>query len=217
MSLELTLDPTEQVRFLNRVSRLVRRLAKKTHFTTKEVEVCLLIYYKLLKDDETNQQYISRVQFGMVFDMVFGISDSVIVGRIYTALDKGATTHVTMETWVQTLSLFLRGTLEEKIKHCYKVYDIVGEKMIRREHMMVLLKDCFIKHHEEEIEETIKDMIDIILRRMDVDRDGAISFDDYRQTVYKYPELMECFGQALPDRSHVYAFSRTFLERVAEF
>ncbi|EAT46551.1 AAEL002275-PA [Aedes aegypti] len=217
MSLDLTLDAGEEMRFLNKVSRLVRRLEKKTHFTHRELEVCLLIYYKLTKDEEDNKGHVSRHQLDVLFDSVFGISDSETVGRICTALDKSVTTFMSMESWVKMLSLFLKGTFDEKIEHCFRAYDIGGEELLRREHMMILLRSCFIKHQEEEVEESVKDMVEILIRRMDVDRDGAISLDDFRQSVHKSPELLECFGQALPDRAHVYAFSKTFLDQSAEF
>ncbi|XP_055536811.1 calaxin-like [Wyeomyia smithii] len=218
MSLDLTLDASEEARFLNKISRFVKRLVKKTHFTQRELEVCLLIYYKMLRDDEGKLgMLVSRHQVDAVFDASFGITDSATVGRIFTALDKSVTTHVSMETWARMLSLFLRGSLDEKISHCFQVYDISGEGLIRREHMMVLLKGCFIKQHEEDAEEDIKDLTELIIRRMDADRDGAISLDDFREAVHNAPEMLECFGQALPDRAHVYAFSRTFLDRVSKF
>lgn len=221
MSLDVTLDQGEEIRFLNKISDTVKQLHKKTHFTARELEIVLLLYYKLLKDEDGPrgpvQGLISRQQFTRVFDTAFGMTDNVMIGRIYAALDKGATSHVTMETWVHTLSLFLRGTFEEKIKYCFTVYDIQGEGMIRRDHMMLLLKSAIIKHQDEEVEEAVKDLVDIILHRMDVDRDGSISFQDYSETVRKSPQMLECFGQALPDRGYIYAFSRTFLDRVRKF
>ncbi|XP_062555548.1 calaxin-like [Armigeres subalbatus] len=223
MSLDLTLDSSEEIRFLNKISGIVKQFHKKTHFTARELEIVLLLYYKLLKDEQggpragQSARYISRQQLTTVFDTALGMSDNVMLRRIYAALDKGATSYVTMETWIQTLSLFLRGTFEEKIKYCFKVYDIQGEGLIRRDHMMLLMRSAFVKPQDEDVEEAVKDLVDIILHRMDVDRDGSISFEDYRETVRKSPEMLECFGKALPDRGHVYSFSRTFLEKVRKF
>lgn len=226
MSLDLTLESNEEIRFLNKISGFVRQLYKQTHFTARELEIVLLLYYKLLKDEHNGtvrsgghpaSSCISRQQFTTVFDTAFGMADNVMLGRIFSALDTGATSYVTMETWVQMMSLFLRGTFEEKVKYCFRVYDIQGDGMIRRDHMMLLLRSAFVKAQDEEVEEAVKDLVDIILHRMDVDRDGSISFEDYSETVRKAPEMLECFGKALPDRGHVYAFSRTFLERVRKF
>lgn len=224
MSLDSTLDSGEEIRFLNKISTTIRQLVRQTHFTTRELEVVLLIYYKLLKEDDDNggarfsaRKGITRHQFTTVFDTVFGMTDNAMLRRVMTALDKGASSYVTMETWAKTMSLFLRGSFEEKMRYCFDVYDIQAEGMIRRDHMMLLLRSAFIKHVDEEVEEAVKDMVDIMLHKMDLDRDGAISFEDYRESVRRSPELLECFGQALPDRGHIYAFSRTFLERVRKF
>lgn len=217
MSLDLTLDSGEQIRFLSKVSRLVRRLEKKTHFTSQELEICLLMYHKLTKDDEDSKGQVSRHQLDVVFDSAFGITDSETVGRICAALEGGVTAFISMESWAKMLSLFLRGTFDEKIEHCFRAYDIGKEGMVRRDHMVVLLRSCFIRHQEEEVEESVKDFVEILIKRLDVDRDGSISLEDFRESVHKSPELLECFGQALPDRAHVYAFSRTFLDPAAEF
>ncbi|XP_058838682.1 calaxin-like [Topomyia yanbarensis] len=217
MSIDTTLKLGEEIRFLSKISSTVRQLVKRTHFTMNELEVVLLIYYKLLKDDDSGlrglRQHITRHQFTRVFDMVFGLTDETMLGRIYSALDRGVSSHVTMETWATTVSLFLRGSFEEKIRYCFQVYDIQGDGVIRRDHMMLLMKNTAIKHQEEDVGEVVKDLVDIILHRMDADRDGSISFQDYQQTVRQRPELLECFGQALPDRARVHAFSKTFLER----
>ncbi|XP_055630128.1 calaxin-like [Toxorhynchites rutilus septentrionalis] len=222
MSLDLTLESGEEIRFLNKIRTTIKQLSKQCRFTTRELEIALLIYYKLLKDEideggSKTPQYISRQHFTTVFSTMFGISDRETLRRMYAALDKGATSYVTMETWVKTLSLFLRGSFEEKIKYCFKVYDLQGDGVITREHMMLLMRSVFIKHQVEDVEEAVKEFVDILLHRMDIDRDGAISFQDYQETVRAIPELLECFGQALPDRFHVYAFSRTFLDRVRKF
>ncbi|XP_055605988.1 calaxin-like [Uranotaenia lowii] len=227
MPLDITLDPSEECRFLNKVHRLIRRMVRRTHFSQQELEACLLIYYKLVNDDDSpvtsaspkvcGIRELSRVQFVRFFDRAFGIPDETTANRIQAALTSTETAFLSMESWVRMLSIFLRGTMDEKIEHCFRVYDFCREGELRREHMMILLRKSFIKHHEEEVEETIKDMIEMLIRRLDVDRDGVISLEDFRESVKKNPELMECFGQAMPNRSYVYAFSRTFLDKVEKF
>ncbi|XP_053670453.1 calaxin-like [Anopheles nili] len=210
MNLDSTLDPAEEIRFLSKTSGLMRRLGRTTHFTGQELELVLLVYYKILKNDpDASGGQISRQQLTTVFDTAFGITDTSVIRRIYAALDGGTSSHVSMETWVRTVSLYVRGTLEEKIQYCYRVYDAQREGMIRRDYLMVLLRGCV--RQEEGVDEAVKDLVDLIMTRLDIDRDGAISFEDYRRSVLGTPLLLECLGQALPDRSHVDAFAATFL------
>ncbi|XP_050083163.1 calaxin-like [Anopheles aquasalis] len=213
MNLDATLDTAEEIRFLSRVGGLVKRLSRMTHFNQQELELVLLIYYKMLKRDPDGGGgggQLSRQQLTTVFDTAFGITEPAVLRRIYAALADGGTgAHVSMETWAQLVSLYLRGTLEERIRYCYRVYDTQREGMIRRDHLMLLLRGCV--RQEEGAEEAVKDLVDIIITRLDVDRDGAVSFEDYRQSVLGTPLLLECLGQALPDRGHLEAFAMTFL------
>lgn len=42
---------------------------------------------------------------------------------------------VTMNAWVEMFSLYLRGNLEEKMKYCFGVYDIMSKGFLGREIM----------------------------------------------------------------------------------
>lgn len=53
-------------------------------------------------------------------------------------------------------------------------------------------------------------MIEVITKKMDLDRDGRISFNDYKQTVLKEPMMLEVLGKCLPSRLAVHAFITTF-------
>uniref|UniRef100_A0A1B6MAG2 EF-hand domain-containing protein n=1 Tax=Graphocephala atropunctata TaxID=36148 RepID=A0A1B6MAG2_9HEMI len=93
--------------------------------------------------------------------------------------------------------------------------DMMGDGYIKREHMFQALKNSLRGNpHDEDPEELIKDMIDIILKKMDHDRDGRLSFEDYRKSVWENPNLLEVLGYCLPSRPSVYVFMNTFTERI---
>lgn len=54
----------------------------------------------------------------------------------------------------------------------------------------------------------------MLLRKMDLDRDGRISFRDYRETVRANILLLQPFGKCLPDREDCYNFMTTFTTKV---
>ena len=84
--------------------------------------------------------------------------------------------------------------------------------------MVILLKgsliiaqnDSFIENSEEQ-EEGLKvkmlmirliiiqwqDLIEMTMHKMDKDRDGKVSFEDYQATVKEEPLLLEAFGECL--------------------
>lgn len=237
--LDLTLDPLDEVVYRNRADVQIRehKWARTSHFNESELQgkahlsptlplhlfhfaylipAILIMYYKLLRENGKDAQSISRFQLSNVFHVVFGMPDSFLMSRIFHALIGSASSLVSVNAWVKMMNIFLKGTLNEKIKFCYDVYDPTRQG-IKREHMMNLLRKAVYKHEEEDIEEAVKDLVELILNKMDLDKDGKISLEDFKVSVLANPEMLECMGQCLPDRAHVYALLSTFSERKKKF
>ncbi|XP_063697175.1 calaxin-like [Culicoides brevitarsis] len=217
--LDLTLDPLEEVGFRNKAEEWIRRhkFLRTTHFNAKELESLLYIYHKLQRDTSDPSKNISRFQLSTIFHVVFGMPDSILMPRIFHVIIGSAASTVPVTSWIKMMNIFLRGTLEEQIDYCFAVYDAQGRGELRRDQMMNLLRKMFFRHEEEEVEETVKDFVDIILNMMDLDKDGKISKADFKETVMEKPLMLECFGQCLPDRAHTYAFLTTFTDRIKRF
>ncbi|XP_063238557.1 calaxin-like [Bacillus rossius redtenbacheri] len=73
------------------------------------------------------------------------------------------------------------------------------------------LRQTLIKAPEGiRVEEFIRDMAFIVMRKLDVDRDGQVSLDDFHQTVEQQPLMLQCLGPCLPSNKAVGAFLATF-------
>lgn len=208
------LDEMEESRFLKKHSKISKSLAKTTHFNLYEVETIMIIYYKVAKSLGNNQHHITKDQFHDVLHYGLDMTDVTLMQRILSALEKGGDKkhphQVKIETWVYAFSLFLRGTLKEKINHCFKVYDFMNEGIIGKESVFLLLQGCLASQSsEEDSDENVRDMVDVIIKKLDVDRDGKISFKDYYQSVEKDPMLLEALGQCLPSQIAVISFVTT--------
>lgn len=211
-----TCDSTEEWSFLNYHQATLKKSDPSWSFDRDELNEIALIYYKLQRDAgcELKRELPSK-QFSNVLHKAFGMADDGLIERIFSALDS-ITSTVPLKKWIHAMSLFLRGSLTQKIAYCFKVYDVSGKNEIRREHMVNLLRKCVNKHQDEDVDEAVKDLVDIIIKKVDLDKDGIISFEDYRNSVLSEPMLLECLGQCLPDRKHVYAFLVTFTDKIKD-
>jgi hypothetical protein len=54
---------------------------------------------------------------------------------------------------------------------------------------------------EDDPDEGVKDLVDLVLKKMDRDRDGRISLVDYREAIAIEPLLLEAFGPCLPTQA----------------
>lgn len=215
--LDESLPLNEEVRFKMKNRGVIKQLVKSTHFTKTELEFFVVIYYKIWKTRE-GYEGMSRMQLQDVLHESLQLTDYRILDNILAVFtDKGPRPIVSVTNWANMCSLFLRGTIEEKIEYGFKVYTSVSMKpYLSRRSIWHLLVHSLIRESDED-EEEVRDMVDMIIAKMDVDRDGVISFEDYRCTVMKNPFMLEVFGQILPTRLSFYAFLSTAMVNRRKF
>ncbi|CAD1478452.1 unnamed protein product, partial [Heterotrigona itama] len=142
---------------------------------------------------------IDRVIFRELLHNTFKvITEDALVERIFCCWDRENEGVIRLEPWVMGLDLYLRGSLREKIEFCFKVYDLNNDGFITKDEIFQLFKNCLMKQPgEEDPDEAVKDLSELTLKKLDVDRDGKISFQDYKVAVTEEPLLLEAFGQCL--------------------
>ncbi|KAF2906152.1 hypothetical protein ILUMI_00025 [Ignelater luminosus] len=206
--LDTTLDEKEEKRFRKKFSGLSKRLSKELPLTFEEVESLMVIYYKFQKTGEHVQQGMTKVQVKELLHSGFDSTSNEIIDDVCYVLDRSPSPYITMENWVKAIALFLRGTFEERIQHCFNVYDVFSTGRISREKMLQLMNNSVIG--EEDTEDVVKDLVDVITKKLDVNRDGQITYDDFHQAVTNQPLMLECLGQCFPTRIATTSFLISF-------
>ncbi|XP_069504549.1 calaxin isoform X3 [Ambystoma mexicanum] len=167
--------------------------------------------------ERTSRNGLDRNKFRNILHNTFGMTDDMIMDRVFRAFDKDNDSYISVTEWVQGLSIFLRGTLDEKIKYCFDVYDLNGDGYISREEMFHMLKNSLLKQpSEEDPDEGVKDLVEITLKKMDYDHDGKLSYADFEKAVQEENLLIEAFGPCLPDMKSILAFERQVFVEVNE-
>ena len=189
---------------------MMDQLAKATHFNRNEIEALQAMFRKTLRP---KTDMLDRSKFRDVLHNTFDMTDDMLMDRVFRVFDKDNDGFINMEEWVTGLSVFLRGTLQERINYCFAVYDFNGDQSLARDEVYHLLKNCVMKNpQEEDPEEGVRDLIDLVMKKLDVNRDGFVSFEDYEATVKTEPLLLEVFGPCLPQQESLEAFLTTFAE-----
>ncbi|XKL63032.1 hypothetical protein PGB90_005396 [Kerria lacca] len=195
---------------------IVETLKKQTHFSKDEIERLYNLFKKLTSSNEfysgiqifpqsyyieiNNSVGMERIMFKEILHDVFHIlTEDILIDRIFSAFDKRSDGIILVDEWILGLSVFLRGTLEEKISFAFFVYDLNLDGLITKDEIFILLRNCLIKlPQDDDPDESIKDLVDITLKKLDWDRDGKISYQDFRKAVNEDNLLLEALGQCLP-------------------
>ncbi|NXX13920.1 EFCB1 protein, partial [Podargus strigoides] len=183
--------------------QLVDSLSRSAkHFTKSEVECLVNLFDRLVAESSSRCAAggLGREAFQDSLHGAFGMADDMLRDRVFRTFDRDKDNCINVVEWVEGLSVFLRGTLEERIKYCFEVYDLNEDGYISKEEMFQMLKNSLLKHpSEEDPDEGIKDLVDIALKKMDYDHDGRLSFTDFEKVVRDENLLLEAFGPCLPD------------------
>jgi Ca2+-binding EF-hand superfamily protein len=155
---------------------------------------------------------IDRVKFCDLLHDWFGMTDDYFMDKVFKAFDKDSDGYLNREEWIKGLSMFLRGNLQEKIEYCFSIYDLNGDGFITREEMFHMLKNTLIKQPtEEDPEEGIKELIEILIKKMDHDNDSKLSLQDFKMTIEDERLLIEAFGPCLPEERYIEDFVNKML------
>ncbi|XP_069675794.1 calaxin-like [Periplaneta americana] len=99
----------------------------------------------------------------------------------------------------------------------FQVYDAIGDGHILKDNMFHLMHKFVVLPSYDEVDEVVTDMVEVLMKKMDVDLDGKISFEDFKTSVHKCPLLLEAMGQCVPTRSSIHDFLTTFSRNVGRF
>ncbi|XP_004697821.1 EF-hand calcium-binding domain-containing protein 1 isoform X1 [Echinops telfairi] len=205
-----------------KLQKLTDTLTKNCkHFNTYEVNCLVNLFYTLVGDVAERPGVVvglDRNAFRNILHMTFGMTDDMIMDRVFRGFDKDNDGCINVAEWINGLSVFLRGSLEEKMKYCFEVFDLNGDGFISKEEMFHMLKNSLLKQpSEEDPDEGIKDLVEITLKKMDYDHDGKLSFTDYEEAVREEILLLEAFGPCLPDPKRQMEFETQVFKDTHEF
>lgn len=96
--------------------------------------------------------------------------------RLFLSWEKGNEgLPLRLESWITGMSVFLRGSLFERANFCFRVYDLNADGFVTKDEMFALMKNCLIKQpQDEDPEESVKDLMEVVMRRFDIDKDGKV-------------------------------------------
>ena len=192
---------------------LLQRLVATTHFSTSEVRSLLTIANKLCRTSGLNQK-----RFRHILHNNFGMTDLVIPDRIFRVFCRIAgveNDHLYASDLISGLSVFLRGTGEERRRFCFEVYDIDADGVIGPDDMKVLLRESLpLIADEEEKEEAMNDLLGIVADLLDADDKMHIKWESYSNAVTRDELRLEMLGQCFPKLEVSHAFNILFADNI---
>ncbi|XP_042540478.1 EF-hand calcium-binding domain-containing protein 1-like isoform X2 [Dipodomys spectabilis] len=202
------------------LKKLVESICKTVKSFKKSEVHCLINLFQSLVERSGGRfdKGLDRNTFRGILYSIFGMTDDMLMNRVFFAFDKDSDNFINVIEWIKGLSVFLRGTFEEKLKFCFEVYYLNGDGYISQEEIFDMLKNSLYQQSpEEESDEGISELVDLTLKKMDYDNDGKISFADFERAVRKDTLLLEVFGPCLPEAKNCLHFEALAFRNIMTF
>jgi len=168
--------------------RELREFMRTTHFEQQEIKT-LFDQFKNLSANKLSEA-ISKAQF----QKALGLKDSIITERIFKVFDINGDGQIDFREFICGLSIFSAGTVEEKLAFSFRIYDFDGDGFIDKAELYEMLKASLVDNYMNDLgEEQMKALVEKTFMEADTNNDGKISFDEYKEMVKKYPQILENF------------------------
>ncbi|XP_076711792.2 A-type potassium channel modulatory protein KCNIP1 isoform X1 [Callospermophilus lateralis] len=113
---------------------------------------------------------------------------------LFNAFDTTQAGSVKFEDFVTALSILLRGTVHEKLRWTFNLYDINKDGYINKEEMMDIVKaiyDMMGKYTYPVLkEDTPRQHVDVFFQKMDKNKDGIVTLDEFLESCQEDDNIM---------------------------
>jgi len=169
-------------------------LEQSTKFTRKEIQ----LIYRGFKQECPNGM-VDEQSFKEIFVQFFPQGDaSQYAHYVFKTFRNGSTGTINFEDFLQNLSQASRGTVQEKLRWIFCLYDLNGDGYISKAEMTSVagaIYDMLGRHASPPIDDqTAGQHIDQIFHKIDVNQDGLITFEELSQWCTSEEQFIKSLG-----------------------
>eukprot|EP00727_Mastigamoeba_balamuthi_P007690 m51a1_g3541 putative ef hand domain containing protein (187) ;mRNA; r:983117-984093 len=143
---------------------------------------------------------VSRDMFRMKMAKELGNAD--LAGQYFDAFDVDHSGSINMHEWLLMVGLMRGGSREEKLRGSFKLFDkdnsnslskdeVIGMLRIVRRNSRIPSQRKFPLTEKEELE--VKTLVDEVFRRIDIDKNGELSIDEFVAGFAEHPDVCKFF------------------------
>ncbi|MEE6479171.1 hypothetical protein FKM82_012167 [Ascaphus truei] len=169
----------------------LEQLQVVTKFTKKELQSL----YRGFKN-ECPSGLVDEETFKMIYAQFFPQGDATMYAHfLFNAFDLDRNGAIRFEDFVVGLSILLRGTVHEKLKWAFNLYDINKDGYITKEEMLAIMKsiyDMMGRYTYPMLRDDAPiDHVERFFEKMDRNNDGVVTIDEFLETCQKDENIMK--------------------------
>ena len=119
------------------------------------------------------------------------IDNEQIKNRIFDIFDIDKNNFLDIGEFIDGIEKLINGTTYEKIKFAFQIHDIDGSGDIDKLELEILVKSILIENNLDFDTNQISLIVSDLFKKVDVDGNGKIDFDEFLKLVKEYPDFLK--------------------------
>ncbi|XP_050543944.1 Kv channel-interacting protein 4 [Daktulosphaira vitifoliae] len=159
-------------------------LCRQTKFTRQEIR----IMYRGFKQ-KCPEGVVHEDLFKDIYSKFFPHGNSNLYAHfVFKAFDVKCNGAISFKDMLMTLSTLLRGSIYEKLRWTFKLYDLNGDGCITRSELgqiVLAIHELMGKRPQGRSNSKSKDQTDMVFQKLDINQDGVITFEEFIESCLK--------------------------------
>ena len=169
----------------SKMSHLVTKLSDETRFTEDEIWKLHIPFYKRCPKGKANLR-----QFQMFYKEYFpNEAAETFAANVFRTIDKRNNNYVEFAEFVKAAEVILKGSVEEKQRWVYAMYDVDNTDAVTRYDMYVIHSAAFKMLCGSTNVDLSTRRIDFLFNKIDKNMNGSVTFEEFKEKSKRIPAL----------------------------
>ncbi|KAF7407258.1 hypothetical protein HZH66_001795 [Vespula vulgaris] len=148
-----------------------------------------------MRKNECPEGVVHEDSFKDIYAKFFPHGNSSLYAHyVFKAFDVNCNGAISFRDLLVTLSTLLRGSIYEKLRWTFKLYDINGDGCITRGElgeMVTAVHELMGRRHHAEEERKAREQLDRVFKKLDLNQDGVITIEEFIESCLKVRQKEE--------------------------
>jgi len=162
------------------------RIQRSTHLSLGEIEEL-----RCEMEEFSHANTLSQSNFQKLLESKFS-KKMIFAEQLFKAFDKSGDGSVDFQELSKGLSVFTKGSLDEKLRLCFALFDEDKDGFIQQEEFSNILEAQYKTMYPGNNQAYVKSWVEYFFE-FDSNKDGQFSFEEFKEAVRKQPLIVQFF------------------------
>jgi NADPH oxidase 5 len=120
-----------------------------------------------------------------------GYRNPLLAERLLQVFDRDGDGIVTRAEFLDRVRRLLYGTCDDKLRFAFHIHDLDGDGFLEHGELLAMVRAGMVEERTLDGPQTPDELADLVLSEADQNSDGLLSYREFAEAVWKYPDVLD--------------------------